>query len=290
MEKQNIVREPVAIGRFYPQNSDMLVKTVSDCLGSPERNGTCEETRPWAVLLPHAGYMYCGGVLGKTLQGVRLPDTLLILCPNHTGRGKPLSVWPYGSWQTPMGNVRCESTLAARLVDEPSFSSDFLAHLGEHAIEVLLPFLAFTQEEGDLPSIIPVCVGVHGAPSLEQAGEELAHFIKGVEEDGQRLGVVVSSDMNHYESHEVCLKKDEKALRCIENADPEALLDVCMKEHISMCGAAPCALLLYAARSLGTLSSVCMAHTTSAEASGNFRQVVGYAGIRFFLSRRNEKA
>ena len=58
--------------------------------------------RPWGLMLPHAGYVYCGRVLGATLAGVELPRTLIVLCPNHTGRGQTLGVWPEGAWLTPL--------------------------------------------------------------------------------------------------------------------------------------------------------------------------------------------
>lgn len=45
------------------------------------------------LILPHAGHVYCGRVLGATLAGVELPRTLVILCPNHTGRGLALALF-----------------------------------------------------------------------------------------------------------------------------------------------------------------------------------------------------
>ena len=276
-----IIREPVAIGRFYPQNKDQVEKAVNDYFAqvpSSEKKST-----PWAVLLPHAGYVYCGSVLAKTLKGLSLPETLLILCPNHTGRGKTFSVWPEGEWKTPIGNFLVDDTLVNTLVDETLFQRDYLAHLGEHSIEVLLPFLACTQEFG-LPKLIPVCVGIQDTNMLMQAGAAIADFLSKTNAEGKKIGLVISSDMNHYESHDICMEKDQTALNAIAANDPVALLRVCTQNHITMCGVGPCALAMFAAQFLGkTLKSTLIAHTTSAEASGNYRQTVGYAGLHFFL-------
>ena len=280
-----IVREPVAIGRFYPQNRDQVEAALA-AFGKtgparyPVEPGTVQ---PWALLLPHAGYIYCGNVLAATLANLKLADTLLIFCPNHTGRGRPLSVWPDGAWRTPVGEFPVAADLCKELASHDAFTLDYAAHMGEHAIEVLLPFLYSTK--GSLPAIVPVCVGTQNPDKLKQAGQELAGFLQSLEARQLSYGVIISSDMNHYEDHTICLAKDDLALARIAAADSDGLLTVCREQSISMCGVAACALVMYAARQLGTLKSQLVAHTSSAEASGNYRQTVGYAGLRFYLER-----
>lgn len=280
-----IVREPVAIGRFYPQNRDQLEEALAAYTqtGPSKYPLKASAVQPWALLLPHAGYIYCGNVLAATLAGLKLADTLLIFCPNHTGRGRPLSVWPDGAWKTPLGDFPVASELCQELTDQGSFSADYSAHQGEHAIEVLLPFLSTAR--ASLPAIVPVCVGTQQPGQLRQAGKELAFFLRSLEARKRSYGIIISSDMNHFEDHTTCLAKDELALEKIAAADSDGLLAVCREQSITMCGAAPCALVMYAASHLGTLSSQLVAHTSSAEASGNYRQTVGYAGLRFYLSR-----
>ena len=275
------IREPVAIGRFYPQNKDQLEAVIPSYLSE----GTAAGQKPWAVLLPHAGYVYCGKVLGATLHGLTLPDTLIILCPNHTGRGKPFGVWPEGSWKMPFGLFPVEHEIASRLTLGGLFQADYLSHLGEHSIEVLLPFLYYACGM-KRPSIVPVCIGVHDPVLLQKAAQDLQALLAALEAEGRAVGLIVSSDMNHFESHEVCMRKDDLALQRIQASDPGGLLAVCAKEHITMCGVGPCALAMYAAQALGTFSSTLIAHTSSAEASGNYRQTVGYAGLHFLCSRQ----
>ena len=277
--EQTEVRLPVAIGRFYPQNKDQLEEIVPAYLArAPQKKSAL---KPWAYVLPHAGYVYCADVIAAALAGQKLPDTLIILCPNHTGRGAPFGVWPKGVWRMPLGDYPIAEDIVDRLTAGGLFTKDRLSHLGEHSIEVLLPFLYYAA--GRLPRLVPICVGTRNPNALRAAGQALSALLGELSALGREVGLIVSSDMNHYESHEICMQKDGVALERISACDPDGLLEVCERDNITMCGASPCAMVLHAARELGKFSSDLVAHTSSALASGNYRQTVGYAGLRFYL-------
>lgn len=278
-----VIREPVAIGRFYPQNRDQLEACIPgyfqeglDLLAKTNQEATTKA--PWAILLPHAGYIYCGKVIGATLGKINLPETLIILCPNHTGRGKPFGVWPDGVWKMPFGNYPIATDIVNLLNQTKIFEPDYLSHLGEHSIEVLLSFLFYSCGQ-KLPSIVPISIGTHNVEALKAAGFEMARVLKTLEVNKRQVGLIISSDMNHYEDHETCLAKDNLALEKIIQNDPDGLLQVCAEQNITMCGVGPTALMLYAAKHLLKLKPKVIYHTTSAEASGNFKQTVGYAGL-----------
>lgn len=281
------VRQPVVAGRFYPANPQALRREVRRFLAASEEAALPGRSRKaWGCMLPHAGYVFSGAVAGATLDGLTLPRRIVILCPNHTGRGEPLGVWPGGAWLTPLGAVKVDEPLAQALVDAGGgFRPDVHAHLGEHSIEVLLPFLQETAIEGGggLQSVIPVCVGTRHPGALARAGEALASVL--ARPENADVGVVVSSDMNHYENVRRTEQKDALALERALAADAPGLLRVVDESDISMCGAAPLALALFAAERLGRVRVDLAAHDTSATASGDTEHVVGYAGLRFWLER-----
>lgn len=272
------VRNAVAAGRFYPGSVASLQREITGYL---EKNPGWTEPRKkavWAVMLPHAGYMYCGDVIGKTLSDVILPKRLIILSPNHTGYGVPLSVWPTGSWATPLGRVEVDSRLASEIVATNSgFQPDLQAHMGEHSIEVLLPFI---QTLVDAPQIVPITLGTGHPATLKQAAGGLASVLSLPE--NRNVGLIVSSDMNHYEDEKQTLLKDNLALEQILAKDPEKLLETVKSNRISMCGAAPMALALMTSRLLGDFETTLCAHDTSGAASGDHEHVVGYAGVQMF--------
>lgn len=273
------IRKPVVAGKFYQGHKRELEREVEDYLASGAAAGVkAPQGQAWGVMLPHAGHIYCGNVIGATLAGLKLPSRLIILCPNHTGYGQALGVWPDGEWLTPLGAVPVDGKLALELLQtRAGYLPDLQSHLGEHSIEVLLPFIQKAVED---PRIVPVSVGTRNAAFLKRAGAGLAEVLR----SNPDAGVVVSSDMNHYESHETTLAKDGLALDKALALDPTGLLDVVDANDITMCGAGPMAMALFAARDLGYRGAELVDHTTSGPVSGDFGHTVGYAGVRMLKS------
>ena len=271
-----IIREPVAAGRFYPGSASQLDQEIASFLAMPGINAKMQ--KPWALMLPHAGYVYCGEIIGKTLANVELPSNLIILCPNHTGRGQALGVWTLGAWRTPLGIVPVNQHLAAELIaTQTGYQPDQISHLGEHSIEVLLPFLQ--KKVADL-AIVPVCIGTQNPQILKKAARGLASVIRA---DPENIAIIVSSDMNHYENEKITFAKDQLALDAILADKPDELLRTVSANHISMCGAGPMALALYAAQYCGNARAELVAHGTSAKASSDYDHTVGYAGMEVFM-------
>ncbi|MDR2743833.1 MAG: AmmeMemoRadiSam system protein B [Desulfovibrio sp.] len=278
------VRHPAVAGTFYPGDPNDLDSLVRGCLAkgaAASRLRDKGDGRLFALMLPHAGYVYCGHVIGATLADLALPGRFVVLCPNHTGQGHPFGVWPDGAWLTPLGPVAVDGVLAASLV-KGIYALDTRSHLREHSIEVLLPFLQIlTRNEAQ---IVPVCVGTREPQALRAAGLELAAALTALyREDPAGVCILVSSDMNHYENEQITLKKDAMALEKALSCDPEGLLAVVAERGITMCGAAPLAVALFAAKALGKPSAGLVMHDTSARASGDATRTVGYAGLRFHL-------
>ena len=91
--------------------------------------------------------------------------------------------------------------------------------------------------------------------------------------------IVASSDMNHYEPDSITRVKDRKAIDQILALDPSGLYDVLRREDISMCGYGPAVVMLSACIRLGATKAELVKYTNSGEVSGDYEQVVGYAGV-----------
>src|SRR5262245_53502610 len=138
-------REPAVAGQFYPGDPDALRREVGRCLAAVPAG---QADKAVAILVPHAGYVYSGAVAGATFAAVTLPSVLVILCPNHTGRGEQIAVAAHGDWRTPLGPAKINEALASHFLDICALArADEKAHLREHAAEVQLPFLQVTLEE-----------------------------------------------------------------------------------------------------------------------------------------------
>lgn len=272
-------RPPVLAGMFYPADPVQLADSVEFWLKAGEetaRSGGHEKIPASMAVLPHAGHVYCGRVIGETLARIRLPERLIILCPSHTGKGAPLAVWPEGVWGTPLGGVSVDADLARELVaTDVGYTEDTTAHANEHSIEVLLPFIQCAAPHA---RIVPVVVSTR-PDGLRAAGQGLAAVLRQASAEGAPAGIIVSSDLHHYGNESVTRVQDEIALNCLLARDPVTLFNTVVDRRISMCGVQPAALALFAGRELGWNLVELVAHTTSAEASGDTSRVVGYAGL-----------
>jgi hypothetical protein len=86
--------------------------------------------------------------------------------------------------------------------------------------------------------------------------------------------------MSHYVSQKTAEKKDMAAIRKVLDLDPAGLFETVTSEGISMCGFQPTAAALVASLDLGARAARLIRYGTSGDASGDYTQVVGYAGIR----------
>lgn len=264
-----LVRRPAVAGRFYPAQPEVLLHDIQSYLV-----GAGTKVRAFGCVVPHAGYMYSGHVAGAVYAHLEMPGRFVILCPNHTGMGKPIAVMTKGSWDTPLGQVQVDEALSSALLDCCKVASeDADAHRAEHALEVQLPFLQALRKKF---TFVPITVGVGSFEPLHALGEALGKIVGAVKEP---VLIVASSDMNHYESDAITRQKDSKALERILALDERGLFDVIMHEDISMCGYGPTVAMLTAGKMLGATSAELVKYATSGDISGDRNMVVGYAGV-----------
>lgn len=263
------LRYPAVAGRFYPGDCTALVQDLESYLSPPE-----VEKPALGCIVPHAGYIYSGPVAGAVYANIEVPHKCVVLCPNHTGRGRPLAIMSSGAWQTPLGSVEINSQLARNLKEEfPLMSEDSDAHRAEHAIEVQLPFL---QKKRPHFTFVPIALGTAKFETLEKLGEALAQVVT---RQNEPVLIVASSDMNHYESDAVTRVKDHKAVERILEFDTRGLYEVVTQQDVSMCGFGPAIVMLTAAKRLGAESAELIKYATSGDVSGDRDMVVGYAGV-----------
>jgi AmmeMemoRadiSam system protein B len=263
------LRPPAVAGRFYPQDPEVLRADVESYLSPPQ-----QAIPALGCVVPHAGYIYSGQVAGAVYSRIELPRRCIVLCPNHTGKGRPLSIMSQGAWETPLGLAPVDSDLAEALKREfPLLRENEEAHRTEHAIEVELPFL---QSQRPDFGFVPIALGIGQFEILQALGEAIAKVLKA---QTDTVLLIASSDMNHYESDSITRVKDQKAISRILALDARGLFDIVTREQISMCGFGPVVTMLTALNRLGAVAPGLIKYATSGDVSGDRERVVGYAGI-----------
>jgi len=275
-----MIRPPAVAGRFYPSDPRELAREVDE-YSQPSAAARAKRLPARGCLVPHAGYMYSGHVAGAVYSSLQIPKRSILLGPRHFPRGESMAILTEGSWQTPLGEARIDSALAAELARAcPRLREDAVAHEREHSLEVQLPFLQ--RLAGDF-RFVPVVLAVDRYPLLEELGRAVAqvvaaHAAQAGAEDARVL-VIASSDMNHYESDAITREKDRRAMDRILALDPRGLYDAVRNVGITMCGYAATVAMLVAVRELGAKEAQLVRYATSGDATGDRDEVVGYAGI-----------
>ena len=269
---KNLVRKPAVAGQFYPATADLINKQI----GSFLRPDPPVKKEVIGCMLPHAGYLYSGMVAVQTVAQVIVKDTVVLLGPNHTGRGSAFSLMSAGEWQTPLGNVAIDEDLAqAILAGSQYLEEDDQAHYKEHSLEVELPILQYFRKDF---KIVPISFGVDDPDALKAIGRSIAHAIKGLKRESSTL-LVASSDMTHYESASSARKKDDIAIHAIVTLDEKALREAIHGSNITMCGYLPVIVMITAAKELGATKGELVKYATSGDVTKDNSSVVGYAGM-----------
>ena len=257
-------RESIVAGVFYPETRLEIISFIE-----PRIDGLAFLDAKICIA-PHAGYVYSGKTAVNTIKHLSRSQSIVLIGPNHTGLGRQVSVYDGDSWATPLGEMRINRDIVDFLCDENLFYRDNVAHQQEHSLEVMLPILKYFNEE---TKIVPITLGNLRVEQCKAIAERLAQLEK------FSPAYLISTDLNHYENNEITLKKDDLAIEQILKLDPIGLLHTITKNQISMCGIIPVMVAIYLANILGLKRAILVEHTTSAKASGDFKRVVGYAGI-----------
>lgn len=265
------IRKPVVAGQFYPATASRIKEQIESFI---DKNAKKEDAL--ACMLPHAGYIYSGGVASQTASRINLPDKIILLGPNHTGNGAAFSIMSKGLWQTPLGDIKIDEDLACQILKNSKYlEDDYLAHADEHSLEVELPILQYFKQDFQ---IVPIVLSSHSVDTLKKLGAEIADVLKG-RGALKTVLIIASSDMTHYEPQKDAQRKDNEAIQAILALDEDKLAQRISKLNISMCGYAPVIVMLSAAKLLGAKGAKLIKYQTSGDVTGDKQSVVGYAGI-----------
>jgi MEMO1 family protein len=282
-------RPPAHAGTFYPAGAARLGELVDRLLADAvHRLPDLDTSRVVGAILPHAGLEYSGAVvaLGWAMIGALRPDILVLAGTDHGGRASGVAVWTGGAWGNPLGEVRIDAPLAERVAAlGPPFRADDRAHLGEHSLEVQLPFIARACPRA---RIVPLLVSPEYRAAPQVDGARLGSLLAEIRAAGETVLLVASSDFAHYPSDAVAREVNRFMLEPILRLDEaelgrrEAEIErrgtaglVC-----GMCGVDPARFTLAAARQMGATRGTVLGEATSADAEPRDTcRTVGYAAV-----------
>lgn len=269
---------PIA-GRWYPAHPADLAASIDAFLAAAGPLPAVPPEQVVALVAPHAGHRYSGGVAAHAFGAVRgvAYDTVALVCPSHFHADGPVVTTAHSAYVTPLGQVSVDTAGLAALGQALALAlglpaADLLVPIRrdrEHAIEIELPFLQRVLQPGY--RLLPLMLRDQSAGMARALGAALGQVLA-----GRRALLVASSDLSHYYPHALAQALDAELLRPIGALDPDGVLAVEADGRGQACGYGAIAAVLWAAQALGATQARVVAQTTSGETSGDYDQVVGY--------------
>lgn len=274
-----MIRRSVVAGSFYPGSEARvreLLDTFFNNLEGLPKPGTSSSI---GGLSPHAGYVYSGQVAAYTFAEFRkqLPETFVVLGPNHTGLGSGVAIMTSGSWETPLGAIPVDESLAKSIFNLCDIlDDDATAHSREHSIEVQLPFVQYIGGE----KFVPICMGMQDQETAQEVGTAIAEAAS-----DKKVGILASSDLTHFgpgygflptmEDPLQWMKKiDGQILSGIEKMSPEIVYEASGKT--TACGYGCISAMIISCQRLGLKNPQILKYRTSYDVSRDKSFIVGY--------------
>ncbi len=203
---QHSVRQPAVAGQFYPGDEAGLRHQVDDLLA---RAPDPEADAPKAVIAPHAGFMFSGGVAATAYARLRPAreriERVVILGPSHFVPVRGLAASSADYFRTPLGEVAVDREGLDSALADPAVAVADAGHAREHSLETQLPFIR--RVLGGV-RVVPLVVG---DATPEAVGRVLAALW-----GDERTAIAISSDLSHFYDDATARDLDTTTARAIE--------------------------------------------------------------------------
>ena len=258
-----LIREAGNMGKFYPSDCKALKNTIEhfNKKSVSSTNKSFSETRPRAIISPHAGYIYSGYTANAAhhLISNAQPKRIIVIGPSHHLYIDGISAGFYKSYQTPCGNLETDIKYLKNLDSSYNFLFENRAHYLEHSTETQMPFINYYNPQAKVIELI------YGKTDWMQLTELIEYILS----DKNNV-VVISSDLSHFYPISIAKKLDAVCIEAIERKDTN-LLDDC-----EACGITGIKAILDVADKLNLQTDI-LDYRTSADVSEDNTSVVGYA-------------
>lgn len=226
------------------------------------------------LIAPHAGYVHSGPVAAhayRELEG-REYEVVAVVSPLHRAFAPTAVTTTADAYATPLGEVPVASDLVDALGQMVPLQRILLD--SEHSLEIQLPFL---QRMLRAFRLLPVMMSDQSLPACQSLGSALARVLT-----GRKALLVASTDLSHFHRQADAIALDRVALDRIAAYDPLGLSRALERNRTEACGGGPVVAVMLAAQALGANRALVLRHATSADTSGDTRQVVGYAAAALY--------
>ncbi|MFH1319180.1 MAG: AmmeMemoRadiSam system protein B [Bacteroidota bacterium] len=278
-------RQPAVAGQFYPSDPDELKNSLlyqfSNAL--PQKSGNV-----LAIITPHAGYVYSGGVAATSFNQIdnnKEYETVFLIGSSHRTSFHGASIYNKGDYITPLGTVKVDIPLAEKLIQQyDCFSYNKDAHLSEHSLEVQLPFLQYIMKKDY--DIVPIVLGTNSPEMCKEIAIALFPYFY------SKNLFIISTDFSHYPNYEDAVEVDKVTADAIQSNSTKNVINTINNNRdknisnlsTSICGWTSVMTLLYMTENNPDISINPIQYKNSGDAEiGTKDRVVGYYSMTVTL-------
>lgn len=269
------IRKSVISGSWYPGNPKILKGDIEEFFHRVDDQKI--DGQVMGLIAPHAGYVYSGQIAAYSYRTIREEkfDAVVIIGPSHRTYFHGVSVYNKGGYETPLGVVPVDISLANRIMANSGIVSHIpAAHLQEHSIEIQLPFLQVVLGEFHF---VPLVMGDQNQQTCETLADSISKAVKGF-----KVLVVGSSDLSHFHSYDQAVTLDHVTLSHIIKMDGQGLLRDLGHDVCEACGGGPMVVTMMVSQKLGANGVKLLKYANSGDVTGDKKRVVGYASAVFY--------
>lgn len=298
-----IYRKEIVRGVFYNSSRRDLISQIKslflDKKFGPGKLPSRKNTNRNVIgcIVPHAGYSFSGNCSAHAyyeLSRQVIPETIILIGPNHQGIGSGAGVFPEGKWMTPLNDFTIDKSFVNKLLkNSESISSDELSHTREHSIEVQLPMIDFIYE-GNNPEIVPISISYSDFETTMSVANDLLNAYR---DSGKRIIFIASSDFSHVgpsygympydktgeELNEKVKMEDLKLMNAVKKIDTKEYFKILEEKKLTVCGSGAIGVLMHIFKKMKNknIEGRLLKQYTSGEITGEYTNFVDYASIIF---------
>jgi len=279
---EELIKTPNVSGKFYSANPDTLSKDIDAFLKSASVEPSQQKIS--MLIVPHAGYVYSGGVAAHGYKAASLGEykTIVVIGPSHFYNMDGVSIWKEGFFETPLGRLEVDRDFAEKLLSaNERFYFEPKAFDREHSVEVQLPFLQKTFKDF---KIVPILTSARRSEDAQALAAALNEAV-GTRDD---VLVVISTDMSHYFDSQTAKTMDADTLASISRFEYRELWNSNLNREKEMCGFPGVVTGLLYAQLKGFKNIKVLKYAHSGDVTGDLSSVVGYSAISFSTPEENK--
>ena len=263
------MRKSSVAGSFYPGDCNEInnfIDYFNEILDKniEEKDRKLFNLKPKALIVPHAGWVYSGFTANFVYRMTKHFEKkrVILIGPSHKIAFEGASICLETEYESPCKNIEIDLQYSELLKEK--FNLFYLpsAH-SEHSTEVQVPFIAHYIKDIKLVEIV----------YSNYSPTKLSEVIDFLLNDEENL-IVISSDLSHYYNKTTAMALDYNCMQAVHDLDEKYL------EKCEACGKIGINAIIKSAIKTN-LTPLIVDYRTSADASGDESQVVGYMSAIF---------